>query len=87
MKCAMNRSMNRKFASVASTLPMIALLGASLTFTPVATADETEKAPQVGDEAPDFEMLGSDGKTYRLKDFKGKKPFVIAWFPKAFTGG
>ncbi len=42
---------------------------------------------KVGDPAPDFEMKGSDGKTYRLADFKGKKAFVIAWFPKAFTGG
>lgn len=42
---------------------------------------------KAGDQAPDFEMKGSDGKTYRLSDFKGKKPIVIAWFPKAFTGG
>ena len=42
---------------------------------------------QVGDLAPDFELVGSDGKTYRLADFRGKCPVVIAWFPKAFTGG
>src|SRR5688572_9499199 len=42
---------------------------------------------KVGDPAPDFEMKGSDGKTYKLSDFKGKKPVVIAWFPKAFTPG
>jgi len=42
---------------------------------------------KVGDDAPDFEMKGSDGKTYKLSDFKGKKPVVIAWFPKAFTPG
>ena len=45
------------------------------------------KAPKVGDPAPEFSMKGSDGKTYKLSDFKGKKAFVIAWFPKAFTGG
>ena len=44
-------------------------------------------APKVGDDAPDFQLKGSDGKTYKLSDFKGKKPVVIAWFPKAFTGG
>jgi peroxiredoxin Q/BCP len=42
---------------------------------------------KVGEEAPNFELKGSDGKTYKLSDFKGKKAVVIAWFPKAFTGG
>ena len=42
---------------------------------------------QVGDKAPDFTLAASDGKTYKLSDFKGKKAVVIAWFPKAFTGG
>jgi len=40
----------------------------------------------VGDAAPDFSLPGSDGKTYRLADFKGKRGVVLAWFPKAFTG-
>ena len=44
-------------------------------------------APAVGDAAPDFNLRGSDGRAYRLADFKGKKPVVLAWFPKAFTGG
>ena len=41
---------------------------------------------QPGDRAPDFSLPGSDGRTYRLKDLVGQ-PVVIAWFPKAFTGG
>lgn len=44
-------------------------------------------ALDVGDNAPDFELMGSDGVSYKLSDFKGKKAVVIAWFPKAFTGG
>jgi peroxiredoxin Q/BCP len=40
-----------------------------------------------GDEAPGFSLPGSDGKTYSLKDFKGKQVVVLAWFPKAFTPG
>ena len=42
---------------------------------------------EVGDEAPPFELTGSDGKVYKLSDFKDMKTVVIAWFPKAFTGG
>ena len=42
---------------------------------------------KVGDAAPGFQLQGSDGETYRLADFKGKKPVIVAWFPKAFTGG
>ncbi len=41
----------------------------------------------IGDQAPDFELPGSDDSTYRLADFRGKQVVVLAWFPKAFTGG
>ena len=40
---------------------------------------------KVGDKAPDFKLVGS-GKTYSLTEMKGKA-VVLAWFPKAFTGG
>src|SRR5262247_3940838 len=42
---------------------------------------------KVGDPAPNFKLQATDGKTYQLSDFKGKKPVVVAWFPKAFTQG
>ena len=42
---------------------------------------------KVGDQAPDFSLQASDGKTYKLSDFKGKQAVVLAWFPKAFTQG
>ena len=41
---------------------------------------------KIGDRAPEFELPGSDGKTHKLSDYKGKT-VVLAWFPKAFTGG
>jgi len=39
-----------------------------------------------GDAAPEFSLVGSDGCTYRLHDLAGHI-VVVAWFPKAFTGG
>lgn len=39
-----------------------------------------------GESAPDFSLPGSDGKTHSLIGLKGKT-VVLAWFPKAFTGG
>jgi thioredoxin-dependent peroxiredoxin len=44
-------------------------------------------ALEVGDQAPDFQLEGTDGKTYKLSDFKGKESVVLAWFPKAYTRG
>jgi peroxiredoxin Q/BCP len=42
---------------------------------------------KVGDQAPNFKLQATDGKTYQLSDFKGKKAVVVAWFPAAFTRG
>ena len=41
---------------------------------------------KAGDVATDFTLPGSDGRVYRLSDLAGHV-VVIAWFPKAFTGG
>ena len=51
---------------------------------PAAYAEESIK---VNEMVPDFELKGSDGKTYKMADLRGKKAVVIAWYPKAFTGG
>ncbi len=66
------------------TLPrtLLGTLCAALFVTTPASAEL-----KVGDAAPDFKLEGSDGKTYSLADFKGKQAVVVAWFPKAFTGG
>lgn len=36
--------------------------------------------------APEFALPGSDGKIHKLSDYRGRA-VVLAWFPKAFTGG
>jgi thioredoxin-dependent peroxiredoxin len=52
-----------------------------------ANSARAAEALKVGDTAPDFSLQGSDGKTHKLSEFKGKQAVVLAWFPKAFTGG
>jgi len=42
---------------------------------------------KVGDMAPDFTLQGTDGKTHKLSDYRGKQAVVVAWFPRAFTQG
>ena len=42
---------------------------------------------KVGDIAPDFTLPGTDGKTHKLSEYRGKQAVVLAWFPRAFTQG
>lgn len=63
-------------------------LGAALSL--VASSTTMAQAPaalKVGDMAPAFSAPGSDGKTHTLAESEGKQAVVLAWFPKAFTGG
>jgi thioredoxin-dependent peroxiredoxin len=70
--------MRRHFFTRIATM----LAGGAMMFG-TATAEELK----VGDMAPDFSLAGSDGKTYKLADYRGKQAVVLAWFPKAFTPG
>ncbi len=38
----------------------------------------------VGDTAPNFELPGTGGKTYKLSDYRGRK-LVLAFYPGDFT--
>ena len=58
-----------------------ALIAIGMLASPAAAQDL-----KVGDKAPDFTLPGTDGKTYTLSQLKGHW-VVLAWFPKAFTGG
>src|SRR5476649_1295645 len=55
-------------------------------FNTMTKPHETPVELKPGDPAPDFSLPGSNGRTHRLKDLAGR-PVVLAWFPKAFTGG
>ncbi len=76
--------MMRLLRSIAATASALAD-GVKTMATGGADRGDVTLAP--GDVAPDFELPGSDGRTYRLSDFRGKEAVVVAWFPKAFTGG
>jgi len=68
-----------------SILILLGLLAAA----PAVAAGEASghAALKPGDPAPAFSLPGTDGKTHSLADHLGKQAVVIAWFPKAFTGG
>jgi peroxiredoxin len=69
--------MTRLFGAAAFSLAALA----------AATGLRGAEPLKAGDNAPEFELVGTDGKTYKLADFKGQQAVVLAWFPKAFTGG
>lgn len=63
------------------------LLALGIAVAAIATGCAPKTRPlSVGDAAPEWSLAGSDGKTHRLSDYRGKF-VVVAWFPKAFTGG
>ena len=64
----------------------IALAALGSLVTPAAAQTPAAEL-KVGDQAPDFTLPATDGKTYTLsKDLKGHW-VVLGWFPKAFTAG
>jgi cytochrome oxidase Cu insertion factor (SCO1/SenC/PrrC family) len=75
-----------KLMSVCSVVGLLAMAAA------LSAQGQPPAPPQypvelkVGDTAPAFALMGSDGKVHKLSDYKGKT-VVLAWFPKAFTGG
>lgn len=71
---------------VRSWLRLGATLALGLAAVAVGRAQNTVEL-KVGDQAPNFSLRGSDGKTHTLAELKGKRAVVVAWFPKAFTGG
>lgn len=63
------------------------VLLAVLSVVAVAQQPPVKTHLKVGDKAPDFTLRATDGKTYKLSDFKGKKNVVLAIYVLAFTGG
>lgn len=57
-------------------LLVIVFLGAYAVATVVMGNDGI---PKVGDQAPDFQLLGLDGKVHTLKDYEGKSKVINFW--------
>jgi peroxiredoxin Q/BCP len=68
---------------------MLLFLCVTLGLVTVASVVVKARAEELkpGDPAPPFSLVGSDGKTYTLAAYTGRQAVVLAWFPKAFTGG
>lgn len=45
------------------------------------------KELSVGDDAPNFSLKATNGKTYTLANYKGRQAVVLAWYPMANTRG
>ena len=67
--------------------PLVAALALSLSLCIGVAAAVRADSLEPGSKAPDFSLVGSDGETYALSHFVGKRGVVLAWFPKAFTPG
>jgi peroxiredoxin Q/BCP len=63
---------------------IILLLGAGLLARSTAFSAEM---PTVGDKAPDFSVAASNGTTVQLKDYVGKGPIILYFYPKDDTKG
>lgn len=53
----------------------------------LASISVSTSALQVGDQAPDFLLKATDGKTYSLSQYRDQQAVVIAWYPMAYTRG
>jgi cytochrome oxidase Cu insertion factor (SCO1/SenC/PrrC family) len=68
------------------SIALLLLLGSVAALAQAPAAPPAAKL-KVGDLAPDFTLPATDGKTYRLSDFRGQKNVVLAFYVLAFTGG
>ena len=64
-----------------SIIPLII----ALSFT--VSSSSFAKALKVGDDAPNFSLKATNGKTYSLANYKGRQAVVLAWYPMANTRG
>jgi len=69
------------------TVSRIILTTAMTIFMTLSAGAATAKSLKVGDDAPNFSMKATDGKTYTLANYKNRQAVVLAWYPMANTRG
>jgi peroxiredoxin len=66
---------NKKWVQLAILAAVILIGGLTM----ANSLFSSDKVPRTGDKAPDFKLAGTDGKTYKLSDFRGKSVVVNFW--------
>jgi peroxiredoxin len=68
---------NKKWVQI-GIFAIVLIIGVFTIITNLSASD-SKKYPQVGDKAPDFSLIGLDGKTHKLSEYKGKPVLVNFW--------
>jgi peroxiredoxin len=68
---------NKKWVQL--TIFAIVLIIGVFTIVTNLSSSASKKYPQIGEKAPNFNLLGLDGKSHQLSDYKGKVVVVNFW--------
>ncbi|WP_435276932.1 peroxiredoxin family protein [Psychrobium sp. nBUS_13] len=63
------------------------LLSLTIALSLAISSSLAAKELSVGDDAPNFSLKATNGKTYTLANYKGRQAVVLAWYPMANTRG
>ena len=72
----------RRYASCAPLLAAVLMTLLAVVCLSVAAADDPPQAPrvEVGQEAPAFSLVASDGETYALSEVRDQKALILVFF-------
>lgn len=68
-----------RLAAIIAALFTVTLAAQAQDTVPTSTPSATTRGPQVGEMAPDFTVIGPDGREMKLSDFRGKTVLVDIW--------
>ncbi|MCW1928224.1 thiol-disulfide oxidoreductase ResA [Bhargavaea beijingensis] len=72
------REKKRKRQQIIRTA-ILAVLAIAIVYTIVVNVTKDEDIVEVGDTAPDFELVDLEGNTHRLSDYRGEGVFLNFW--------